>query len=288
LRTEALDEVRSTLRMLSELGLFAASAIEGMMARVGFAAREAAAEALARVDILFEGVPEVMDAKREALAFACPVLRPNAIVASTSSTFLSTVVAELVPNPTRCLNAHFLNPAYVIPLVEVSPHPATDPAVTARLVEVLKAMGKEPVLCAARPGYIVPRLQSLIMNEAARMIEEGVASAEDIDRATRFGFGIRYAGMGVVEFIDYGGNDILYYASNYLSRALDAPRYEAPEIVKRYMHEGKLGLKSGSGFYDWSKVNVPEYRREALARLLSLMRHQQLVPAPGCAHATLK
>jgi 3-hydroxybutyryl-CoA dehydrogenase len=287
LRDVAMAEIRANLETLAGLGLFDASAIDGMLARVGFAARSQAAEALAGIDILFEGVPEVMDAKREAFAFAVPLLRPEAIVASTSSTFLSTAVAGLVPNPARCLNAHFLNPAYLIPLVEVSPHPGTDPVVTSRLVEVLKAMGKEPVICAARPGYIVPRLQTVLMNEAARMIEEGVATAEDIDRATRYGFGIRYAGMGVVEFIDYGGNDILYYASEYLSKALGDRRLEAPEIVKRYMREGKLGLKTGSGFYDWKGVDAVAYRREALARLLGLLRHQKLIHEPGCARTAL-
>lgn len=287
LRDAGMAEIRANLDTLAQLGLFEGGLIDSMMGRIGFAARAQAAEALSGTDILFEGVPEVMDAKREAFAFAVPLLRSGAIVASTSSTFLSTDVAALVPNPARCLNAHFLNPAYLIPLVEVSPHAGTDPAVTARLIDVLKAMGKEPVICAARPGYIVPRLQTVLMNEAARMIEEGVATAEDIDRATRYGLGIRYAGMGVVEFIDYGGNDILYYASEYLSKAFGDNRHAAPEIVKRYMREGKLGLKTGSGFYDWKGIDADAYRREALSRLLGLLRHQKLIHEPGCARTAL-
>ena len=100
------------------------------------------------------------------------------------------------------------------------PAPRTDPAVTARLKSLLEGIGKVPVVCAARPGYIVPRIQALAMNEAARMVEEGVASAEDIDKAIKYGFGIRYANLGMLEFIDYGGGDILYYASRYLTQAL--------------------------------------------------------------------
>ena len=95
-----------------------------------------------------------------------------------------------------------------------------------------------PVVCGPAPGYIVPRLQALIMNEAARMVEEGVASAEDIDKATRYGLGLRFAAMGVVEFIDFGGNDILYHASRYLAAALSAERYTAPAIVDRLMARG--------------------------------------------------
>ncbi len=92
-------------------------------------------------------------------------------------------------------------------------------------------------MCAARPGYIVPRIQALAMNEAARMVEEGVASAEDIDKAIKYGFGFRFAVLGLLEFIDWGGGDILYYASRYLTGALGSERYAAPEIVERNMNE---------------------------------------------------
>ena len=118
-----------------------------------------------------------------------------------------------------------------------------------------------PVVCAARPGYIVPRIQALAMNEAARMVEEGVASAEDIDKAIKYGFGMRYATLGMLEFIDFGGGDILYYASRYLTQALGDERYAAPEIIERNMREGHIGLKTGKGFLDYSTLDI-----EALSR----------------------
>ena len=108
---------------------------------------------------------------------------------------------------------HWLNPAYVIPVVELSTHPGTAAAVLARAKALMESIGKLPVVCGATPGYIVPRLQALVMNEAARMVEEGVATAEEIDKATRYGLGLRFAALGVVEFIDFGGADILHHAS---------------------------------------------------------------------------
>ncbi|HEU4925169.1 MAG TPA: 3-hydroxyacyl-CoA dehydrogenase NAD-binding domain-containing protein, partial [Burkholderiales bacterium] len=242
-----------------------------------------AKKALAEVDVLFEGVPEVLEAKRAAFAFAGEHLRADAIVASTTSTMLSTELAALVARPKRFLNCHWLNPAYLIPLVELSPHAGTDPAVTGRMKRLLEAIGKKPVVCKAAPGFIVPRLQAIVMNEAARMVEQGLASAEDVDRAVRYGFGIRYATMGVVEFIDYGGLDILYYASRYLARALAEPRFEPPAIIERYMHEGRRGLREGEGFFDWKGVDTARYRREVLARQLALLRHLGLAPQPGSA-----
>jgi len=283
LRAEAYAELRASLSALAELGAFKSEEIEEILARVRFAACAEAPAALAEVDVLFEGVPEVLEAKRAAFELAGAHLRADAIVASTTSTMLSTQLAALVARPERFLNCHWLNPAYLIPLVELSPHEGTDRAVTERMKRLLEAIGKKPVVCKAAPGFIVPRLQALVMNEAARMVEQGLASAEDVDRAVRYGFGLRYASMGVVEFIDYGGLDILYYASHYLAQALGEPRFEPPAIVEQYMREGRRGLRDGRGFFDWNALDTARYRREVLARQLALLRHLGLAPEPGAA-----
>ena len=283
LEVDAKGEIRASLAALAELGAFDPEETGNIAARVRFAAFGEAPQALKEIDVLFEGVPEVLEAKRAAFAFAGAHLRADAIVASTTSTMLSTELAALVARPERFLNCHWLNPAYLIPLVELSPHAGTDPAVTGRMKRLLEAIGKRPVVCKAAPGFIVPRLQAIVMNEAARMVEQGLASAEDVDRAVRYGFGIRYATMGVVEFIDYGGLDILYYASRYLAQALGEPRFAPPAIIERYMREGRRGLREGAGFFDWQAVDTARYRREVLARQLALLRHLGLAPQPGCA-----
>lgn len=278
LRDAAMRDIGEQLGALVDLGLLTDAAKSRIVARIEVVPRVAAANCLPQVELLFEGVPEIMEAKAAALAFACRFLPEQAVVASTSSTFLSTALAGMVSGPQRFLNAHWLNPAHLIPLVELSPHPGTAPEVTRSLQETLERIGKVAVLCGPFPGYIVPRLQVVLMNEAARMIEEGVATAEDIDRATRFGFGLRYAAMGVVEFIDVGGNDILYYASRYLSEALDDQRYASPEIVGRYMREGRNGLRDGKGFHDWSGTDVGAYRRISTARIVDLLRIADKLP----------
>ena len=283
LRGEAQAEIRASLAALAEAGAFDGRDIDAIASRVRFVPRAEAAAVLPRIDVLFEGVPELLEAKRAAFEFAGPHLRADAIVASTTSTMLSTELAALVPRPQRFLNCHWLNPAYLIPLVELSPHGGTARAVTERMKSLLEAIGKKPVVCAAAPGFIVPRLQALVMNEAARMVEQGIATAEDVDRAVRYGFGIRFASMGVVEFIDYGGLDILYYASHYMAEALGEPRFEPPAIVDRYMHQGRRGLRDGQGFFDWRGVDAAAYRKDVLARQLALLRHLGLAPEPGAA-----
>ena len=242
--------------------------------RASRSCREAQAQAaLSSASIIFEGVPEVLDLKREALARAAKLAGPKPIIASTTSTILVDDLSSAVDHPERFLNAHWLNPAFLVPLVEVSPGKHTDPAVTERVKALLESVGKVPIVCAARPGYIVPRIQALAMNEAARMVEEGVASAEDLDKAIKYGFGIRFAVLGMLEFIDWGGGDILYYASRYLTGALGSERFASPEIVERNMAEGRSGLRDGAGFLNYEGLDVEAYRRERLKAFVELLGH---------------
>lgn len=280
LEDEVADELATSLAMLAELGALPAEAIGRVLGRIGVVPESRASAALARADVVFEAVPETLDAKREAFSRLSAACAPDALLASTTSTILVTDLVPMVAHPQRFLNAHWLNPAYVIPLVELSTHPGTAPAAVARLRALLEDVGKVPVVCGPAPGYIVPRLQALMMNEAARMVDEGVASAEEIDRATRYGLGLRFAAIGVVEFIDYGGVDILHHASRHLARTLGPERYAAPPVVDRMMREGRDGLRSGAGFHDYRDRDRAAYRKDVLSRTLAMLRHAGLQRPP--------
>ena len=276
LSEEARDEIRASLNGLAQLGAIDQGQVDAIAQRVELVDANGAPAALADAQLVFEGVPETLAAKREAFEHINRHCSDDAILTSTTSSILVTQLAELVRRPERFLNMHWLNPAYLIPVVELSTHAATAPAVVARTRELMEAIGKLPVLCGPTPGYIVPRLQALIMNEAARMIEEGAATAEEIDKATRYGLGLRFAALGVVEFIDFGGSDILHHASREMSASIDAQRYAAPAIVGQMVEQGRLGVKSGSGFYDYTHRDVAAYRRDVLARTLGMLRHAGL------------
>ncbi len=276
LRDEAVAEIGSSLASLAQLGALRPEQVGAIAARVQLVAAPDAPAALAAAELVFEGVPERMDAKRTAFAQLNRHCSDEAILTSTTSSLLVTHLAACVRRPERFLNIHWLNPAYVIPVVELSTHPGTAPAVLARAKALLESIGKVPVVCGATPGYIVPRLQALVMNEAARMIEEGAASAEEIDKATRFGLGLRFAALGVVEFIDFGGADILHHASREMAASIDPARYATPAIVDRLVGAGRLGLKSGSGFYDYAGRDIAAYRRDVLSRTLGMLRHAGL------------
>ncbi|MFO1219288.1 MAG: 3-hydroxybutyryl-CoA dehydrogenase [Burkholderiaceae bacterium] len=281
LQREAIDEIRAHASGLARLGVLSETQVESLCARVVPVAAADAPAALAAAELVFEGVAETLEAKREAFARIGRACCDDAILTSTTSSILVTQLAPLVPRPGRFLNMHWLNPAYVIPVVELSTHALTDAAVVARTRAWMEAIGKLPVVCGPAPGYIVPRLQALVMNEAARMVQEGVASAEEIDKATRFGMGLRFAALGVVEFIDFGGVDILHHASREMSASIDGARYAAPEIVGRMMAQGRLGLKTASGFYDYAGRDLAAYRDDALARVLGQLRQAGLWRPPA-------
>jgi len=281
LREAALAEIGANLGLLRDLGVLDEAQRVAILARIRVLPLEDAPAALATADFIFEGVTETLEAKRDAFTRACAHARPDAVIASTTSSMLADTLAGLVTHPARFINAHFLNPAYLIPLVEVSPAKATAESTYEQTKALLESVGKVVVRCAPSPGFIVPRLQAAAMNEAARLVEEGVATPEDIDRAVRAGFGPRYTAMGMCEFIDYGGLDILYYASKSMARALQAPRYEPPAIVERLMREGKRGAREGEGLADWRGRDMAAYQRELVARFAALFAHLKLLPPPG-------
>ena len=280
LLNRAKAEIKENLEFLASLEILGALDVPPILDRIHGVSLSEASENLKNADYIFEGVPEVLEAKKDAISRASALAPDQAVIASTTSTMLVTQLMGYSSQPENFLNAHFLNPAYLIPLVEVSPSEKTENNQLKKFLNLLESIGKVPVVCKASPGYIIPRFQSLIMSEAVRMVEEGIASAEDIDRAVRTGFGIRYATMGPIEFIDWGGSDILHYANAYLSENIDK-RFKAPKIVEEKMKKGHLGMNHGKGFYNFENMDVESYKRTKLSTFIELLKHLDLMPKKG-------
>ena len=222
-----------------------------------------------------EALPESVDLKRATFKRLTGAVSPDAIVASTSSTISPSHLADAVERPERFLVAHWLNPAHIIPLVEVVAGPHTTPAVVERTLRLLERLGKTPVRCADSPGFIGPRMQVLLMNEAVRLVEEGVATPEDVDRAFRAGMGFRYASIGIFEFIDWGGVDILYRASRYMSEALGQDRFKPARLVEQKMAYNELGPKTGRGFFDYSGDKRDTFETAKIRLLLQRLKRER-------------
>jgi 3-hydroxybutyryl-CoA dehydrogenase len=245
------------------------------------------AAALARVDervglgdlgdctFVQEALPESVELKRETFKRLAGRIGPAAIVASTSSTISPSHLADAVDGPERFLVAHWLNPAHIIPLVEVVPGPRTAPATIDATLQRLERLGKVPVRCNDSPGFIGPRMQVLLMNEAVRLVEEGVATPEDVDKAFRAGMGFRYASVGIFEFIDWGGIDILYRASRYMTEAVGDERFKPARLVEQKMAYKELGTKTGRGFFDYTGERRHTFETQKIRALLRQLKRER-------------
>lgn len=203
--------------------------------------------AVAGADLVIEAIVEDLDAKR-ALFARLARLRPTAILATNTSSLAVARIAEATPQPERVVGMHFFNPVHLMRLVEIVPHAGTDAAVVDQAVEVARRMGKDPIVVRDTPGFASSRLGVVLGLEAMRMVEQGVATPEDIDKAMELGYGHP---MGPLRVSDLVGLDVRLAIADHLHRELKDPQYAPPEILRRKVKAGELGKKTGKGFYAW-------------------------------------
>jgi 3-hydroxybutyryl-CoA dehydrogenase len=198
-----------------------------------------------RADLVIEAVPEKLELKVKVLS---EVSKQAAILASNTSSLSLTRLAAALPDPSRVVGMHFFNPVHLMKLVEVVTHAGTAPETTAVAVAVARRLGKEPIVVKDSPGFASSRLGIALGLEAMRMLEEGVASADDIDRAMTLGYNHP---VGPLRLTDLVGLDVRLAIARYLSRTLNDARFAPPRILERLVAEGKLGRKTGEGFFAW-------------------------------------
>ena len=200
-------------------------------------------------DLVVEAVPEKLDLKRRIFAEVAEHVSAEAVLGTNTSSLSIDAIAEAVPNPGRVIGMHFFNPVHIMKLLEVVVGPRTDDAVVQRVLTFGQRIGKECIQVKDVPGFATSRLGLVIGLEAIRMVEQGVASAEDIDKAMTLGYGFP---MGPLRLTDLVGLDVRLSIAEYLAKALpDAAHFSPPALLRRMVEEGKLGKKSGQGFYEW-------------------------------------
>lgn len=203
--------------------------------------------ALGNVSLVVEAVPEILDLKVQLLGEIESVIGPEAILATNTSSLSLTTLGETLSRPERFIGTHFFNPVPAQPLLEVVRTAATAPDVLAGVLRLADVLGKETVVISDSPGFATSRLGVLLGLEAIRMVEEGVASPEDIDKAMVLGY--RYP-MGPCRLGDLVGHDVRLGIAEYLCQQL-GPRFEPPKLLRDMVAEGRLGKKTGQGFYTW-------------------------------------
>ncbi len=207
------------------------------------------AAAVGGVDLVIEAVPERLELKQRLFADAAEHVAGDAILATNTSSLSIAKIAAGVPGPERVIGAHFFNPVHIMKLLEIVVAEGTSPAVLARVQAWGARLGKQCITVKDAPGFATSRLGLVIGLEAIRMVEQGVASAEDIDKAMSLGYGFP---MGPLRLTDLVGLDVRLHIAEYLSEHLeDGDHFKPPKLLREMVAAGKLGKKSGEGFYRW-------------------------------------
>jgi 3-hydroxybutyryl-CoA dehydrogenase len=275
---------KNLARLIGEAKEFEANGLfpEGSTATIeaNLSAAPSIEDAVAGADFIEEAVPEILSIKHETLARISKAASPTTIIGSNTSTISINALAEAVVNPERFLGIHFSNPAPFIPGVELIPHATTDDSVFAPVEDLLKSGGKSSARITDSTGFVLNRLQYALFHEATQLVDEGVASPEDIDTIVRTTFGFRLPFFGPFLIADMAGLDV--YSFCYTSLQTTFPeRFATPKILSDLVDAGKLGTKTGGGFIDVPADKMAElvaYRNKAYVKMQQLL--DDLGPAP--------
>jgi len=256
---KAETEIRANLDRSVELGKVNAADADAAFSRIEYAG--SVDEAARESDLVIEAVPEEMESKIEIFTMLDKICPPTTILASNTSSLSVTEIASVTYRARKCVGMHFFNPVHKMKLLEIVRALETDDDTLAAVVEVGKRMRKEVVVIKESPGFITSRINAMIGNEAFYMLQEGVASAEDIDKALKLGLNHP---MGPFELVDLVGLDIRLHILEYLHKSLGEKFRPCPLLVQ-YVKAGRLGRKSGRGVFEYPESAKPPNRDEILA-----------------------
>ena len=259
--------IRDSLERLRDLGGVSGQQTELAPARIRMSTD--LMETVEDADLVIESIYEDMDAKTEIFRQLDELCPDRTILTSNTSSLLPSRLAAATTRPGKVINAHFLNPPLFVPLVEVVPTAQTSEETIGVVMELLTSLGKQPLLVKREaPGYVVNRLQMALLREALWLVENGVASAEDVDKAISAGLGRRWATTGVLQVLEVAGWDLISRVASdvfpHLSNSDD------PSLLHDMVERGYSGVRTGKGFYEWTPEKAEELRRRIAKGLVEI------------------
>lgn len=256
LLNHAQNRISENLSLLMEEGAVTDREKQGALANITYSVDLEGA--VRDADFIIEAIPEVIELKLSLYQQLEEIIKPDAIVASNTSTFPISQLMEKASFAERMVITHFFNPGHLVPLVEIVQHDETKPEIVKATMDLMRKIGKSPILLKKEiAGFIANRLQTALMREAFYLLKEGVADAEDIDTAITAGPGFRWAFTGPIEIADFGGLDTWQRVFDNVSPVLDQSK-EAPDLIRDLVAEGKLGTKSGEGIFTYEESTVSQ------------------------------
>jgi 3-hydroxyacyl-CoA dehydrogenase len=266
---QAETNVAAALETLANAGQVPTADVDAIAGRITY--HDALDDAVEDADLVTEAVTEDLEIKREVFERLDRDAPASATLATNTSGLSITEIAGVVDDPGRVVGTHWFNPPHIVPLVEVVRGDRTADATVERVYDLLETVGKEPVEVKKDiPGFIGNRIQMAMDFEAWSLLQMGVASAEDIDRAVRAGFGFRVPALGVFRKADFAGLDVYEEVMSYLLKEIDRGT-EPSESLRRIVEEGHYGVKTGRGVYDWEGTDFEDLADERDRQLLALL-----------------
>ncbi len=243
---KGMDRIRSMLQKAVDRGKMDPEKKDATLALLSTSCE--LEESVPGADLVIEAIPEQMALKKEVFARVAELVSDDCLLASNTSSLSVSEIAEVIKNPERFLGMHYFNPPPIMKLCEIVKGAKTSVEAVTLARAIAEKQGREPIVVKDRPGFASSRLGLVLGLEAIRMVEEEVASPEDIDKAMKLGY--RHP-MGPLELTDLVGLDVRLSIAQYLAATLDDRRFDPPDLLKQMVAEGKLGKKSGEGFYRW-------------------------------------
>jgi len=224
------------------------------------------------VDIVVEAIPEQIKLKQALFQKLDKMFSSEVILATNTSGISISLIASVTKRPDRVVGMHWWNPPYIIPVVEIIKGGKTKEEIVEAVRELVVRLKKKPILVKKDiPGFLGNRMQYALMREAVHLLEEKVASAEDIDTMVKAGFGFKFPVIGPLETIDMAGMDIFYNVSQYLYKELDSSK-QPQKLVEEKVRQKKLGMKTEEGFYDYKKIDSNKLNQERVKKYISLLK----------------
>jgi len=271
---KSISEIRNNIQTLLDLGLTTQKKAEsGLKLIRGTTEIEVAKGA----DFVVEAVPERIELKKQVFRKLDELCPKDTILASNTSTLSISEIAEATERPDKVVGTHWMNPPYILPLVEVIRGDKTSDSTVSAAINLMRKLGKEPILCKDVAGFIVNRLQFAMVVEALNLLEQGIATMEDIDKVWTRHLGIRYTLMGPMQALDNLGLDVALDCQTYLYEKLQASKFQPPKILKQKVEAGELGVKSGKGFHNYEGENIGDLIGARDKRFVRLLRELRII-----------